>query len=102
MTRLNNSHACIACARRSDGLAVGRPQKLGWFCLECGPDIARKALYMKNLDAVEQRACEKVAAEAGQEPITIAPSELPAFIAWAVKEFAETMRKDLDEGGAPF
>jgi hypothetical protein len=57
---------------------------------------------MKNLDAVEQRACEKVAAEAGQEPITLAPSELPAFIAWAVKSFAETMRKDLDEGAAPF
>jgi ribosomal protein L37AE/L43A len=102
MNRLNNSHACIACARRSDGLAVGRPQKLGWYCVECGPNIAAKALYMKNLDAVEQRACEKVAAEAGQEPITLAPEELPAFIAWAVKSFAETMRKDLDQGGAPF
>lgn len=102
MTRINNSHSCIACARRSDGLAVGNPKRLGWFCTECGPDLARKALYMRNLDSVEQRVCEKVAEQAGAEPLTLNPQELPAFIAWAVKEFAETMRKDLDEGGAPF
>lgn len=57
---------------------------------------------MKNLDAVEQRACQKVAEQAGSDPLTIPPAELPAFIAWAVKSFAETMRKDLEEGGAPF
>ena len=55
----------------------------------------------RNLDAVEQRACLKVAEEAGGD-IQVPAAELPAFIAWAVKQFADTMRKDLEEGGAPF
>lgn len=105
MTRLNNPDSCICCTRRTDGLAVGRPGRLAWFCSDCGPDLARIALQMqnRNLDAVEQRACLKVAEEASStEPLTISPAELPAFIAWAVKSFADTMRKDLEQGGAPF
>lgn len=60
-------------------------------------------MQTRNLDAVEQRACLKVAEEcSGAEPLTISLAELPAFIAWAVKSFADTMRKDLEQGGAPF
>lgn len=103
-TRVNNPESCIACARRANGLAVGNPKKLGWYCADCGPDIARTALQMqtRNLDSLEQRTCLKVAEQAGAEPLTLTPQELPAFIAWAVKSFADTMRKDLEEGGAPF
>jgi hypothetical protein len=105
MTRLNNPDSCICCARRTDGLAVGRPPKLAWYCSDCGPDLARIALQMqnRNLDAVEQRACLKVAEEcSGAEALTIQAAELPAFISFVVKQFADTMRKDLEAGGAPF
>lgn len=103
--RINNPHVCISCGRRSDGLAVGRPGRLGWYCLECNVDLARIALEMagsKNLDAVEQRACLKVAEGCGDDAVTLSPQELPAFIAFVVKSFADTMRKDMEEGGAPF
>lgn len=104
MTRLNNPDSCICCTRRTDGLAVGRPGKLGWFCNDCGPDLARIALGMqtRNMDAVEQRVCLKVAEECSTEALTIEPAELPAFIAYVVKSFADTIRKDMEEGGAPF
>lgn len=104
MTRLNNSHSCFVCARRTDALAVGRPDRLAWYCNDCGPELARKALYMKarDLDSLEKLVAVKVAEEAGEQPITIDPTELPAFISWAVKSFADTMRKHLEEGGAPF
>ena len=104
MTRINNPESCVCCSRRADGLAVGRPQRLAWYCVECGPDLARIALQMvqRNMDAVEHRACVKVAEECGAEPLTIQPNELPAFISYVVKSFADTMRKDLENGGAPF
>lgn len=95
------TEACIVCSRRHDGLAVGRPNRLGWYCLECGPSNARTALYMKNMDGVEQRACLKVAEEIDGD-ITIPAAELPAFISWCVKMFAENMRRDIENGGAPF
>lgn len=104
-SRLNNPDSCICCARRTDGLAVGRYHRLAWYCNECGPDLARIALQMaqKNMDAVEQRACLQVAEECGgTESLTLTPTELPAFIAHVVKSFADTMRKDLESGGAPF
>jgi hypothetical protein len=105
MSRVNNSHSCIVCARRTDGLAVGWWTKtrmhLGWYCKQCGPSNARSALSMKNMDDVEQRACLKVA-EQIEGDVTIPAAELPAFIAWCVKSFAENMREDIENGGAPF
>jgi ribosomal protein L37AE/L43A len=104
LERLNNSHVCFCCSRRSDALAVGKPSKLAWYCQECGPDLAKKALSMqeKDLDTLEKFCVVKVAEEAGEGDVTITAAELPSFISWAVKSFAETMRKHLDEGGAPF
>jgi hypothetical protein len=56
---------------------------------------------MKNMDDVEQRACLRVAREVGGD-LAIPAAELPAFIAWCVKSFAENMREDIENGGAPF
>ena len=64
--------------------------------------LQRLQMQNRNLDAVEQRACLKVAEECGADGLSVPAAELPAFIAWAVKSFADTMRKDLEEGGAPF
>ena len=101
MSRINNSQSCIVCARRADGLAVGWPKHLGWYCLECGPSNAWTAISMKNMDDVEQRACLKVAEEI-EGDTTIPAVELPSFISWCVKMFAENMRDDIENGGAPF
>lgn len=102
-SRLNNPESCICCARRTDGLAVGKPGKLAWYCQDCGPDLARVALAMKqrDFDSLEKLAAEKVADAAGGD-VNVPAAELPAFIAWAVKEFADTMRKHLESGEAPF
>ena len=105
-SRLNNPESCICCARRADGLAVGKPGKLGWYCEQCTPELARIALDMalqrpKELDSLEKLAAEKVAEQIGGDA-TIPAAELPAFVAWTVKEFAEVMRKNMESGAAPF
>lgn len=102
--RVNNSEACICCSRRADGVAVGRPGKLGWYCNDCGPDLAKVALAMmhRDLDNVEKRAAVLVAEAAGQGEIVLKPEELPAFVSWVVKEFADTMRKQFENGAPPF
>jgi hypothetical protein len=102
--RLNNPESCICCARRANGLAVGRPDKLGWFCKDCNVDLAKKALHMKNrdFDTLEKLAAEQVASQAGDGDITLTPQEMPDFIVWAVKSFADTMRQHVEDGKAPF
>lgn len=103
--RINNSHLCISCSRRADGLAVGRPGHLGWFCNTCGPDLAQIALAMAKtpeFDIVEQRAANKVAELSGLSEFTLTASELPDFIKWAVTEFGEAVRKELEGKDVPF
>jgi hypothetical protein len=101
MTRLNNPELCIVCARRADGMAVGKPDRLGWFCIECGPERAKEALAMgRKLDEVEKRAAKRVAALC-DTAITLEPKELPEFVEWAVQEFAKAMRQEVKEG-VPF
>jgi ribosomal protein L37AE/L43A len=104
--RVNNPEACICCGRRADGLAVGRPGRLGWYCAECTPELARIALTMatsnpRHFDTIELKAAELVAEAAGGD-ISMPAAELPAFVSWAVKEFAEQMRKMMEAGAAPF
>jgi len=98
MSRINNDEACVVCARRSDGVAVGQPGRLGWYCFECGPVNAWKVVYMdpRDLDTVEQRACLKVAEILchGNEPLEISAAEVPAFLAYVIKEFARAMREE--------
>jgi hypothetical protein len=82
-------------------MAVGKPDRLGWYCSECGPERAKEALSMgKQLDAVEKRAAQRVAELCGTS-VTLEPKELPDFITWAVEEFAKAMRQEVKEG-VPF
>jgi hypothetical protein len=102
-SRVNNPESCISCSRRADGLAVGTPKKLGWYCMECGPDLAKIALALntRQFDAVEKRAAEFVATEAGGQ-IEVPATEAPAFILWVIEQFSNSMRKEIEGGGAPF
>jgi len=104
-SRINNPEVCIVCARRADGLAVGHPRRLGWFCNECGPVLAKKALHMtehRKFDPFEERAAASVAALVGTSTITLSQEELAEFITWAVKEFGEALAKEIDAGWPPF
>lgn len=105
MTRINNPESCICCSRRADGLAVGRPERLGWFCSECGPDMARIALQMaqsKELDVYEQRAAAAVAEKLPATDFNFPAEDLPKFIGWTVREFADAIRKEIEGGKPPF
>lgn len=102
--RINNPESCICCGRRADGLAVGKPNHLGWYCYECGPDLAKEAVAMKKreFDIIEQRAIKSVAAMIGTEPITLDPKEAPDFMKWLIEEFSQAMRREIEGGSAPF
>jgi hypothetical protein len=102
--RINHHAVCIVCARRSDGLAAGKPGRLGWYCHRCGPELAQEAIEMKpkDMDQLEQRACETVAALCGVSEITLSQGELAEFIAWAVKEFGDALRKEIEDAVIPF
>lgn len=103
--RLNDHTQCVCCARRADGLAVGKPGRLAWYCQECGHDLAKSALAMiktKELDVYETRACEAVAALCGLTEVRLPADELPQFIAWVIAEFGPALRKQLEGGEPPF
>lgn len=100
-TRIGNHQACIVCSRRADGMAVGTPDRLGWYCEICGPERAKEALQDRKFDQIEQRAAKRVAALCGTS-ISLEPSELPDFIVWVVSEFAKAMRTEVKGDGVPF
>ena len=103
-SRINNPEACICCGRRSDGLAVGKPQKLGWYCNECGPDLAKVAVAMaqREFDIIEKRAIKAVSDMIGNDPVTLDPKETPDFLKWMIDEFSQAMRREIESGAAPF
>lgn len=106
-SRINNPHACICCGRRPEGLAVGNPDRLGWYCNQCNSDLAKVALAMaikkdKELDTYERKACQRVAKLSGLSEFTLTSQELPDFVAWAVTEFAKAMRDELETGTTGF
>lgn len=110
-SRINNPHSCIVCARRADGTAVGKPPsqnfngRLGWYCSDCGPYLAKEVLLMADkpsFDVYEKRACETVAALCGMDEFTMTKAELPEFIRWAVTEFGNAIRAEIEAGSPPF
>lgn len=84
-------------------MAVGTPRKLGWYCMECGSDMAKIALAMntRQFDGVEKRAAEFVATEAGGD-INVSSTDAPAFVLWVIEQFSNSMRKEIEGGGPPF
>lgn len=103
LNRLNNHHVCFMCGRRADGMAVGNPDRLGWYCNECGLERAKEAIRMpKDMDVFEQRALQKVAASLPADQFNFPASELPQFIKWVIDDFGEAIRKEVDGGKAPF
>ena len=103
--RINDYNACIVCGRLPDGLAVGNPSRLGWYCADCGPETARKAMDMagsKTFARWESEAIKAVAKLCGDGEITMKPDEFEQFVAWAVENFGVEMRRIIDSGEAPF
>jgi hypothetical protein len=107
--RVGNDQSCFVCSRRADGAAVssgpGPREALGWFCADCGADIAREAIDMSatRFDALEQAAIAKIAAELKDgrpDDVTIPREEITLFVGWVIESFAETMR-DTMKGAQP-
>jgi hypothetical protein len=108
----NNPHVCL-CSRRADGFAVGKPGNLLWYCDECGPAIAKMVLKMtdKAFDAYEQRAVT-AASEAGGEYLDgagkgdafdrVTPEEWSEMTVRIIRTFADTIRREVESGVAPF
>jgi hypothetical protein len=99
--RINNPESCVLCSRRADGLAVGRPDHLGWYCSECEVELAMRATKAKDFDIYETRAAVKVADSVGGD-LSVPAVELAAFVKWVVDEFAKAIRDEVASGKAPF
>lgn len=101
-SRFNDHFLCVVCRCRADGLAVGKPEKLAWYCKDCGPRRARRALMTKKFDVFEERACCAVAEFMGTSEITLRKDEMADFVRWVVEEFGNALRKDLESDNPPF
>lgn len=98
MTRpFNTYQLCIVCRRRSSGVAVGKPDKLGWFCNECASERAKEITAMpdKKFDAIEKRAIQRVADKIGAD-LDCPQSELPQLIEWLISDFGEALKAEID------
>jgi hypothetical protein len=95
---INNPNICFVCGRRACGLAVGEPQHLGWYCDDCNSEVAKKAIVSRKFDVFEERACQAVAELAGTD-ITLTKAEMADFVRWAVTEFGNALRKELESNG---
>lgn len=104
MTTSLDHHLCF-CGRRAGSFAVGKPDKLLWYCDDCGVDVAKEVLEMKQkeFDVYEKRAAANVAKSLGNEPITLSPEEMTQFVSWAVEQFAINVRNQIISGNdVPF
>jgi ribosomal protein L37AE/L43A len=100
------SESCIVCARRAGASAIGQLPRVGWYCDQCGIQIAEYAYAMtnKDFDTVEQAACKAVAAilnSTDDQQLTIPRDEVPLFVSWVVDEFAKQMREYVRTGEVP-
>ena len=98
MTRpFNTYQICIVCRRRSSGIAVGKPDKLGWLCHQCGIERAKEITAMKDktFDAIEKRAIQKVADKIGGD-LQCPKEELSQLIEWLIGDFGEALKAEID------
>lgn len=104
---------CIVCGRRPSGLgyvpSAGR--SIGWACIEHLPQ-ARTVYQMPKtkLDPFEQIALDEAGNEAGAYLDSIGQTDLAAlneeewliFRKTLLEGFGSSMRRQIDEHGAPF
>lgn len=98
MTRPFNTHTqCIVCRRRSSGVAVGEPDKLGWLCHDCGIERAKDVTAMtdKQFDSIEKRAIQRVAEKIGGD-LQCPKEELPQLIEWLISDFGDALKAEID------
>lgn len=100
---LNKFGTCVVCRAQSQGLAVGEPGRLGWYCEECGPERAERIVKMKEgaLNKLEQDAVMRLLEDL-PETITVPAGERVLFIEWIIAEFGKNVRRELDANTPPF
>jgi hypothetical protein len=110
---------CWICRRRAIGVGIGPPdddkwaKNPRWICIEC-TEIAREARNMRNMDPYELIARRDASDKAGAFLDTLAEGEGKSDLAdlseeewlkfWDVglKEFGASIRRQVQEGSAPF
>lgn len=97
MRPFNNINQCIVCRRRASGVAVGKPDKLGWLCHECGIERAKEVATMKEkaFDQLEKRAIQRIAEKIGED-LQCPKDELPQLIEWLIADFGEALKAEID------
>lgn len=109
---------CIVCRRRDCGFGVmkgglkSRNPKTGWYCDDCGPALAQKAVAMsqREFDRAEQGAILQAGDEAGAfldqigktDLATLTEDEWTQFLLTYTRAFGEKMRTALRNNEPPF
>ena len=56
----------------------------------------------KEFDVLEDRVLSSIAAKLPPEDFNFPASELPNFLKWMLNDFADEIRKEIDNDGMPF
>ncbi len=111
---LGDVSVCFVCLRRSDNLGVGGPKLTPkWFCLECGPKLAKGLFYMnrQEFDRYEADAIERASPLIGKfvdeklrrtDFADYSPEEWKTFLKTVVREFGAAMRIETKQLDPPF
>lgn len=100
---------CCVCRLRSGPNAVGKPPHLSWFCADCGPARAWEVHKMnaRALDLFEQQAIDDAIAATPlpgdkSDLAEFTAEEARLFVIGLFRAFGASIRRQIDEGRAPF
>lgn len=114
MSAPTDPQPCLICRRRDCGLGVhkGKNGPLRWFCQDCGPNLACKAIAMasREFDRAEQHAVQEAGDAAGAyldsigktDLATLTEAEWGEFCRRMVRGFETAMREAIRRHEAPF
>lgn len=100
---------CAICRRRATGLGIGPPNKIKWLCTECAL-LAGDLSRVRSFDAYEEIAVSDCVDKIGTWLADIDKTDLASFceeeqrllVTIAVKEFGDSIRRQIRSGEAPF
>lgn len=100
---------CAICRRHATGLGIGAPNNIKWLCTECAllaGDLAR----VRSFDAYEEKAVGDAVDKIGEWLGELDKTDLAEFnddeqrrlVEISVKEFGESIRRQVRKNEAPF
>lgn len=100
---------CTICHRHATGLGIGAPNNIKWLCTECAL-LAKDLGAVRTFDAYEEMAVTDCVDRLGEWLGDLDKTDLTEFnegeqrllIEIAVKEFGDSIRRQIRSGAAPF